>query len=167
MKRLIYRELKLTGYMSNRGRQNVASFLIYDLNIDWRLGAHYFESQLIDHDVYLNYGNWNSAAALLGGRINRFNIQKQANDYDPEGKYLCHWLPELSLLPLHRLNQPWKMSLEEQKKYKCTLGVDYPSPVPLETYVPQVHDKGSISVASMIQKAGVKKLKKEKITSHK
>ncbi|MDZ7681220.1 MAG: DASH family cryptochrome [Fodinibius sp.] len=52
------RELNQTGYMSNRGRQNVASFLAQNLNIDWRMGAEYFESQLIDYDVCSNYGNW-------------------------------------------------------------------------------------------------------------
>ena len=60
------RELKLTGWMSNRGRQNVASYLIYDLNLDWRIGADYFESLLIDSDVTSNYGNWNAAAGLTG-----------------------------------------------------------------------------------------------------
>ena len=49
----------LTGWMSNRGRQNVASFLVKDLGLDWRLGAEWFESQLLDHDVCSNYGNWN------------------------------------------------------------------------------------------------------------
>ena len=51
-----------TGWMSNRGRQNVASFLVKDLGLDWRLGAEWFESLLLDHDVCSNYGNWNYAA---------------------------------------------------------------------------------------------------------
>lgn len=56
------RELLATGWMSNRGRQNVASFLVKDLHLDWRLGAEWFESLLIDHDVCSNYGNWNYVA---------------------------------------------------------------------------------------------------------
>ena len=56
------RELRHSGWMSNRGRQNVASFLVKDLGLDWRLGAEWFESQLLDHDVCSNYGNWNYAA---------------------------------------------------------------------------------------------------------
>ena len=60
------RELKRTGWMSNRGRQNVASFLVKDLGLDWRLGAEWFESQLLDHDVCSNYGNWNYAAGGEG-----------------------------------------------------------------------------------------------------
>ena len=64
--------------MSNRGRQNVASYLILDCGIDWRKGADYFESLLVDHDVASNWGNWVSAAGLTGGRVNHFNIQKQS-----------------------------------------------------------------------------------------
>jgi len=64
--------------MSNRGRQNVASFLILDCGIDWRKGADYFESVLVDHDVASNWGNWVSAAGLTGGRVNHFNILKQS-----------------------------------------------------------------------------------------
>ena len=65
------RELAATGFMSNRGRQNVASFLVFDMNVDWRLGADYFESMLVDYDVASNWGNWVAAAGLTGGRINR------------------------------------------------------------------------------------------------
>jgi deoxyribodipyrimidine photo-lyase len=64
--------------MSNRGRQNVASYLVNELNYDWRAGAAHFEELLLDHDVCSNYGNWNSAAGLTGGRLNRFNILKQS-----------------------------------------------------------------------------------------
>ena len=56
------RELAATGFMSNRGRQNAASYLVLDLGVDWRLGASWFEFHLIDHDVTSNFGNWVSAA---------------------------------------------------------------------------------------------------------
>ena len=87
------RELRTTGWMSNRGRQNVASYFIFNMNCDWRIGADHFESFLIDHDVYSNYGNWNAAAGLFGGRINRFNMTKQSSDYDPNGDYIRYWIP--------------------------------------------------------------------------
>jgi deoxyribodipyrimidine photo-lyase len=58
------RELSSTGFMSNRGRQNVASYLVLDLGVDWRLGASWFEYHLIDHDVTSNFGNWISAAGV-------------------------------------------------------------------------------------------------------
>jgi deoxyribodipyrimidine photo-lyase len=89
------RELAATGFMSNRGRQNVASFLCLDLNLDWRLGADYFEHQLLDYDVASNWGNWVAAAGLTGGRVNKFNIVKQSRQYDPDGEYIKLWLPEL------------------------------------------------------------------------
>lgn len=88
------RELKRTGFMSNRGRQNVASYLINDLKVNWMMGAEYFESMLIDHDVCSNYGNWSYLAGIgADPRENRvFNVQKQANDYDPKGEYRKLWL---------------------------------------------------------------------------
>merc|ERR1740129_421486 len=92
------RELAASGFMSNRGRQNVASFIALDLKMDWRYGAAHFESTLIDHDVYANWGNWCAAAGMTGGRVNRFNIVKQSKDYDKEGDYVRHWCPELSTL---------------------------------------------------------------------
>ncbi len=87
-------ELKLTGFMSNRGRQNVASYLCNDLNIDWRYGAAYFEQQLIDYDVCSNWGNWAYLAGVgndpRGKRY--FNIEKQAQEYDPKAMYRNKWL---------------------------------------------------------------------------
>jgi len=87
-------ELKLTGFMSNRGRQNVASYFINDLKQDWRYGAAYFEEQLIDYDVSSNWGNWAYLAGVGNDpRSNRyFNIEKQANDYDKDKQYRSLWL---------------------------------------------------------------------------
>jgi deoxyribodipyrimidine photo-lyase len=88
------RELHATGYLSNRLRQVVASYLIYDLNGDWRAGAAWFESQLIDYDVYSNQGNWLYIAGRgtdpRGGR--RFNPKKQADDHDSDSSYRAIWL---------------------------------------------------------------------------
>jgi deoxyribodipyrimidine photo-lyase len=88
------RELKLTGFMSNRGRQNAASYLINDLKLDWRYGAAYFEQQLIDYDVCSNWGNWAYLAGVgndpRGKRY--FNTEKQALQYDPGSEYRNLWL---------------------------------------------------------------------------
>lgn len=88
------RELNYTGWISNRARQLVASHLIYEFDLDWRLGAAYFESQLVDYDVASNWGNWAYIAGLgpdpRGGRI--FNLNNQANRYDPKGFYRNRWL---------------------------------------------------------------------------
>ncbi len=125
------RELAATGFMSNRGRQNVASFLTKNLGIDWRWGAEYFESMLIDYDVCSNWGNWNYTAGVgndaRGFRF--FNITKQAKDYDPNGAYVKHWCPELTALPAAKVHEPWKLLPFEQQQLKVRLGVDYPKPV--------------------------------------
>jgi deoxyribodipyrimidine photo-lyase len=87
------RELNQTGFMSNRGRQNVASYLINDMNLNWLLGAEYFESLLIDYDPCSNYGNWNYLAGVGNDpRSDRyFNIESQAKRYDPEGEFVKYW----------------------------------------------------------------------------
>ncbi len=87
-------ELKQTGYLSNRGRQLVASYLIHDLQCDWRWGARWFESQLVDYDVCSNWGNWMYLAGVGNDpRKDRyFNIQKQAEQHDPDGVYVQTWL---------------------------------------------------------------------------
>ena len=86
-------ELKCTGWMSNRGRQNVASFLSKELLIDWRWGANYFESMLIDYDVHSNYGNWMYVSGVGNDpRDRKFNIKFQADRYDPNSKFQNLWL---------------------------------------------------------------------------
>jgi deoxyribodipyrimidine photo-lyase len=125
------REIAATGYMSNRGRQNVASFLTKNLNIDWRMGAEWFESLLIDYDICSNWGNWNYTAGVgndaRGFRF--FNIIKQSQDYDREGKYVKHWLPEIAKVPAAKVHEPWKLLPVEQERFGARIGVDYPQPI--------------------------------------
>lgn len=125
------REIAATGFMSNRGRQNVASFLTKNLGINWQMGAEWFESLLIDYDVCSNWGNWNYTAGVGndGRGFRFFNIIKQSQNYDPKAEYVKHWLPELQALPSHLALQPWKMSQDEQSRYGVKLGVDYPKPI--------------------------------------
>ena len=86
-------ELKLTGFMSNRGRQNVASYLCNDLKLDWRYGAAYFEQQLIDYDVCSNWGNWAYLAGVGNDpRDRKFNTQVQAERYDSNHSFRKLWL---------------------------------------------------------------------------
>lgn len=86
------KQLNLAGWMSNRGRQNVASYLIHDLGLDWTWGAAYFEEKLFDYDPDLNWGNW---LYLCGRgsdpRARKFNTIKQAETYDPQGEYRQLW----------------------------------------------------------------------------
>jgi deoxyribodipyrimidine photo-lyase len=101
------RELYLTGYASNRVRQNVASFLSKHMNIDWRLGAEWYECMLVDYDSASNWGNWQYVAGVGNdprtGRV--FNPVKQSLDYDSKGEYIKAWVPELRDVDLSPRNE--------------------------------------------------------------
>lgn len=121
-------ELNKTGFMSNRGRQNVASFLVNDLKVNWQIGAEYFESLLVDYDPCSNYGNWNYIAGVGSDpRENRyFNTISQSKRFDPEGEYLSHWIPSLKSLGPDKVHQPSTLSPQEQQELGFILGKDYP-----------------------------------------
>ncbi len=103
------RELAATGYLSNRARQNVASYLARDLGQDWRYGAAWFEAQLVDYDVASNWGNWATVAGVgTDKRDNGFNVIAQAERYDASAEYVSHWLPELRALPPRLRHRPWQ-----------------------------------------------------------
>ena len=89
-------ELAITGFMSNRGRQNVANYLTKELKIDWRIGAEYFESLLIDYDVHSNYGNWLYNAGIGNDSMpfRKFNPKLQSERYDPKKIFEQTWLNE-------------------------------------------------------------------------
>ena len=88
-------EMQQTGWMSNRGRQNVASFFAKELLIDWRIGAAYFEAMLIDYDVHSNYGNWMYVSGVGNDpRDRKFNIKLQASNYDGQSKFQKLWLQQ-------------------------------------------------------------------------
>lgn len=125
------RELNQTGFMSNRGRQNVGSFLVKDLGIDWTWGAAYFESLLIDYDPSSNWGNWNYVAGVGNDpRQDRyFNIYSQATRYDERGEYVKHWLPELAAVPADQVHLIYDLSATEQAQYGLIQGESYPLPV--------------------------------------
>jgi deoxyribodipyrimidine photo-lyase len=124
------RELNETGYVSNRARQNAASFLVNNCRIDWRKGAAYYETQLVDYDPCSNYGNWAYIAGVGNDNRDRyFNILKQAKQYDGDAEYVTHWLPELEPLPPRLAHEPWKMSDATQAEYGVELGIDYPEPM--------------------------------------
>ncbi len=124
------RELNSTGYMSNRGRQNTASFLSQDLDIDWRMGASWFEEKLIDYDVCSNWGNWAYNATVGHDPRNRhFNVIYQAKKYDRKGEYVRHWVPELKMVPAEFIHEPWKMTPDQQVLFGAEIGKNYPGPI--------------------------------------
>jgi deoxyribodipyrimidine photo-lyase len=122
------REIKNTGWMSNRGRQNTASFLVKDLKVNWQMGAEYFESQLIDYDPCSNWGNWNYVAGVGSDpREDRiFNILTQAKTYDPTGDFVRHWCPEFTNVPLDKVHRPDLMNAADRHQIGLS---DYPKPL--------------------------------------
>lgn len=124
------RELERTGYLSNRGRQNVASVLVDALEVDWRWGAAHFETHLVDYDVASNWGNWAYQAGVGNdSRDGYFDILWQADRYDPDAEYVKTWLPALEALPPADAHRPWRLTDDERTKYGLELGVDYPRPM--------------------------------------
>lgn len=121
------RELSLTGYTSNRLRQNVASFLAKHMGIDWRIGAEWYECMLVDYDLSSNWGNWQYNAGVGNDprEARTFNPVKQGFDYDPQGEYVKMWVSELRGLDDPQvLFQPWKLP-DEMKREHGLAGVDW------------------------------------------
>lgn len=124
------RELNTSGYMSNRGRQVVASFLVYDFKVRWTFGAAWFEEKLIDYNAATTWGNW-AFIAGVGNDPKEFqplNIIKQAYDYDAKGEYVKYWVPVLLNLPVYHVHQPHLMTADQQKLYGIDIGNNYPAP---------------------------------------
>lgn len=138
------RELNATGFMSNRGRQNVASFLVKDLKVNWTKGAAYFEEKLIDYSPASNWGNWAYVAGVGNDpRENRhLNVIKQAIEYDPKGEYVKTWIPELTMIPAKLVQTPFFLTEADLKLYKVELGVNYPKLI-INLAVTSINDKGA------------------------
>ena len=131
------RELRLTGYLSNRGRQNAASFFVHDLGLDWRAGAAWFESQLIDYDAASNWGNWAYIAGVGNDpRANRyFNIPAQSERYDHNAEFSKHWCPELQHVPHHIVHHLHEYSEAYLHNFGLQIGKDYPAPIITPAYM--------------------------------
>ncbi len=125
------RQLAATGYLSTKGRQIVASFLINDLQLNWLIGASYFESILLDYDPCSNWCNWcNLAGVGTEQKEERpLNILNQARRYDPEGHFVKKWLPELINVPPAKIHRPDLLSENELKDSHLQLGNQYPRPM--------------------------------------
>jgi len=126
------RQLFQTGFMHNRVRMIVASFLIKDLNIAWQDGVVWFSERLLDADLGNNSYNWQwSAGTGLDAQpfFRIFNPLLQSEKFDPQGIYIQKWVPELQNLPVKYLHAPWKAPAEVLEKAHIKLGKDYPFPI--------------------------------------
>ncbi len=126
------RQLAQTGWMPNRARMMVASFLVKDLLIDWRWGERWFMQQLIDGDPAANNGGWQWTAGTgtdAAPYFRIFNPVTQGQKFDPQGTYVRCWLPELAQVPDQYVHAPWQMPAAVQHASRCRIGYDYPTPL--------------------------------------
>jgi deoxyribodipyrimidine photo-lyase len=127
------RQLRREGWMHNRARLVVGSFLTKDLGIDWRWGERWFMRLLVDGDEANNNGNWQWIASVgvdpqpAFRRI--YNPARHQERYDPRGEYVRRYVPELRDVPDKYLAEPWSMPEEVQAEAGCVIGEDYPGPM--------------------------------------
>ena len=125
------RQLAEAGWMHNRARMVVASFLVKDLLVDWRRGETVFMRDLVDGDPASNNGGWQWTAGTGTDAAPYFRVLnpvRQGKRFDPDGAYVRRCVPELRDVPDGRIHEPWRMSDEEQRAAGCRIGRDYPAP---------------------------------------
>ena len=123
------RQLLNTGWMHNRGRMIVASFLTKDLLINWQEGESWFMANLVDGDPSANNGGWQWTAGTgtdAAPYFRIFNPVLQGQKHDPDGNYIARWVPELRELPVKFRHEPWEIDEEDSEKFNFKLGKDYP-----------------------------------------
>ena len=125
-------QINQTGYMHNRLRMVVASFLVKDLGIDWRWGERYFAEKLNDFDLSANNGGWqwaSSSGCDAQPYFRIFNPTSQSEKFDADGKFIRRYLPQLSKLPNSALHEPWNAKPIDLQASGVTLGQNYPYPI--------------------------------------
>lgn len=126
------RQLASTGWIHNRARMITASFLVKHLLINWQEGERWFMRSLIDGDLAANNGGWQWVAGTGTDAVPYFRIFNpvtQGEKFDPQGKYVRKWIPELANVPAKFIHKPWEMPTAEQQKYHVVIGQDYPAPI--------------------------------------
>jgi len=126
------RQLNSTGYMHNRLRMITASFLVKDLLVDWRKGERYFARKLNDYDLAANNGGWQWAASTgcdAQPYFRIFNPVTQSERFDPDGRFIRMYVPELAAVPDRHIHAPWQMGPIEQQAAGVRIGGDYPAPL--------------------------------------
>lgn len=126
------RQLKEMGWMHNRARMIVASFLVKDLLIHWQWGEKHFMQYLADGDPAANNGGWQWSAGTgtdAAPYFRIFNPTTQGEKHDPKGTYIRRYVPELAKVPDKFIHEPARMSQKQQEEYHCVIGQDYPAPI--------------------------------------
>jgi deoxyribodipyrimidine photo-lyase len=126
------RQINQTGYMHNRLRMIAASFLVKDLHVDWRWGERYFAERLNDFDLAANNGGWQWAASTgcdAQPYFRIFNPVTQSEKFDPGGKFIRRYVPELARVPDRFIHAPWQMRPADQSACGFAIGRDYPPPI--------------------------------------
>ena len=126
------RQLAITGWMHNRVRMAVASFLVKDLLVDWRIGERWFRRLLVDADIAQNAGNWQWVAGTgpdAAPYFRVFNPVLQSEKFDAEGEYIRKFVPELAQIPTRWIHKPWAAPPEELVTAGVVLGATYPHPI--------------------------------------
>ncbi len=126
------RQLEHSGYMHNRLRMLTASFLVKDLRVDWRRGERHFAEKLLDYDQAANVGGWQWSAGVGTDAqpwFRVFNPVTQSRRFDPDGRFIRRYLPELAALPAGFVHAPWTLPAAEQARLGVVIGRDYPPPL--------------------------------------
>ncbi len=126
------RQLAQTGWMHNRARMIVASFLVKDLLIDWRWGERWFMQNLVDGDPAANNGGWQWTAGTgtdAAPYFRIFNPVLQGRKFDPQGDFIRQYIPELQGVGAQNIHTPWEMPQDLQRQTDCIIGRDYPQPI--------------------------------------
>lgn len=146
------RQLVATGYMHNRGRMIVASFLTKNLFIDYREGERFFMRHLVDGDVAVNNGGWQWTASTgtdAQPYFRVFNPVLQGQRHDPDGDFVRRWVPELANVPAKYVQSPWTMPSAMQSQAHCIIGTHYPGPI--------IDPAGAVPRAKAFFEAGITK----------
>ena len=125
-------QINQTGYMHNRLRMVVASFLVKDLGIDWRWGERYFAQHLNDFDLAANNGGWqwaSSSGCDAQPYFRIFNPISQSEKFDSEGKFIRRYVPALAKLSNAAIHAPWLAKPMELQAAGFQMGKDYPAPI--------------------------------------
>jgi deoxyribodipyrimidine photo-lyase len=122
------RQLRSTGWISFRMRAMLVSFASYDLLLDWRQFAHFLARTFIDYEPGIHYSQLQMQSGTTGINATRmYDPVKQGYTFDPNGEFIKKWVPELASVPALFIQEPWKMTLDQQRECGCVIGTDYPA----------------------------------------